>query len=211
MTSPYDAARKLASAAARLRGECDARTPALLALTDPDRQPDPLSLARYLPPGSALIYRHYGAPDRVSIAHDTVRLAQARGVRVLISGDAALARDCKADGVHWPERMLAEAHRERARGHTGLFTGSVHSPAGLSRAQSSGLDAVLVSTVFVSASSSAGHPMGPLALSAWSKRSSTPIYALGGVNTRTIKRLVGLGISGVAVVGAIRSAEPTRT
>jgi len=211
MTSPYDGARKMASAAARVRGKCDALTPPLLALTDPERQPDPVALARHLPPGSALIYRHFGAADRFALAHEAVCLARARGVQVLISGDAALARDCHADGVHWPERMLAQAHRERARGNTGLFTGSVHSPQALSRAQASGLDAVLVSTVFASVSASAGRPMGPLALAACAGRARMPIYALGGVNTRTIRRLEGLGISGVAVVGAIRSAGPTQT
>ncbi|MDF1767697.1 thiamine phosphate synthase [Maricaulis sp.] len=211
MTSPYDAARQMASAAARVRGENRVMTPALLALTDPQRQPDPLALARNLPAGSALIYRHFGAPDRVALARETVRLARARGVRVLVSGDAVLARDCDADGVHWPERMLARAHHERACGNTGLFTGSAHSPLALSRAQASGLDAVLISTVFSSASSSAGHPMGPLSLAAWAKRSRIPVYALGGVNLRTVRRLAGFGISGVAVVGAIRSAGPTQT
>ncbi|WP_291843717.1 thiamine phosphate synthase [Maricaulis sp.] len=211
MTSPYDAVTRLASMAARVRGRAWTSLPPLLALTDPDRQPDPVALAELLPPGSGLVFRHFGAPDRADQAMQARETTSRRGVCFLVSADPELARRCGADGIHWPEHDLPSAARARARGDTRLFTASAHSPRALRCAASAGIDAALVSTVFPSASPSSGRAMGPFAVAAWARQSQVPVYALGGINPHTISRLNGLGISGVAVVGAIRSAGPTRT
>ena len=64
-------------------------------------------------------------------------------------------------------------------------------------------DFVLVSAVFASNSPSAGRPMGPFRLAAHARRSRTPVYALGGINTKTIKRLNNLGVSGAGAIGAL--------
>ena len=37
--------------------------PALLFFTDPVRTPEPEAIAAQLPPGSAIVYRHFGFPD----------------------------------------------------------------------------------------------------------------------------------------------------
>ncbi|BDX01117.1 thiamine phosphate synthase [Maricaulis maris] len=216
MKSAYDAAARMASAAARLTGDRPHVLPPLLALTDPLRQPDPVALIANLAPGSGVIYRHFGAADRLETARRAVTLANRKGVTILVSSDPDLARRSGAHGIHWPEQHIAQAGRMRARGSTLIFTASAHSVKALARARLAGIDATLVSTVFPSASPSAGRPMGPLALAAWAQHSDMPIYALGGVNPRTIRRLESLQISGVAVVGAlevgaIRTAGPTQT
>lgn len=211
MKSPYDAATRLARTALSVRGDRACALPPLLVLTDPLRQPDPVALAGALPPGSGLIYRHFGHADRLAIATATVAMGLERGVVVLVSSDLELAIKSEAAGVHWPERMISQAARARARGCGMLFSGSAHGPTALCRANRADLDAVLVSTVFPSVSPSAGRAMGPMALAAWSRRTSLPVYALGGVRHTNAGRLNELGMSGIAVVGAIRSAGPTRT
>lgn len=185
--------------------------PALLALTDPARTPDPEAFAAAVPGGSAVIYRHFGAPDRLETAERLAAICRARGNWLLVSGDLDLARRAGADGVHWPERQIAEAAACRARGNTGIFTAAAHSWRALTRAGNAGVDAALLSTVFPSQSPSAGRPLGVWAAAAMAQATDLPVYALGGVNQRTAKRLTGLGFSGIACVGAIRSAGPTRT
>ncbi|WP_323760802.1 thiamine phosphate synthase [Maricaulis sp.] len=211
MKPPYDAATRLASAALSVRGDLPCALPPLLVLTDPKRLPDPVALAGALPPGSGLVYRHFGHHDRQAIACAAVAIARERGVTVLVSSDLDLAMGSGAAGVHWPERMIGEAGRARARGCRLLFSAAAHAPSTLSRADRAGLDAVLVSTVFASQSPTARRAMGPMALSAWVRRTALPVYALGGINHMNALRLSGLGISGVAVVSAIRSAGPTQT
>lgn len=208
---PYDAPAGLARQALAVQGVRGTGLPALLALTDPVRTPDPEAVAAAVPRGSAVIYRHFGAPDRLEMAVRLAAICHARGNWLLVSGDPDLARRAGADGVHWPERQIAEAATCRARGNTGFFTAAVHSWRALARARHAGVDAALLSAVFPSKSPSAGRPLGPRAASAMVRAMDLPVYALGGINQRTAKRLTGLGFSGIACVGAIRSAGPTRT
>jgi thiamine monophosphate synthase len=190
----YDAADRLARLAMRLDG-LRGRLPALFALTDPDRTPDPLALAQALAPGTGLILRTFGRPQLEAVAGELADIARARGLVFLIAADPDLAARCGADGVHWPERMLAQAARARFP----VMTASAHGSAAIRRA--AGLvDAVLVSTAFTSASPSAGRPMGPFRLAAAARRACVPVYALGGVTQATLPRLAGLGLSGAAAV-----------
>lgn len=205
----------MARLALRVRGavaSSRARTlPPLLVLSDPERTPDLMALAATLPAGSGLVYRHFGAADRFETGAALSAIAQANGIVFLVSGDPVLAANCGADGIHWPERDLPVAARLRARGDTRLFTAAAHCARALHRARMAGVDAALVSPVFPSDSPSATHPKGKWAAHALVRAAGMPVYALGGVNTRTAPRLVDLGFAGIACVGAIRSAARTRT
>lgn len=193
----YDAADRLARLAMRLEGP-RGRLPALFALTDPDRTPDPLALAQALPPGCGLILRTFGRPKLEALAGTLADIARARGLVFLVAADPDLAARCGADGVHWPERMLAHAARARFP----IMTSSAHGPGAIRRA--AGLvDAVLVSTAFASASPSARRPMGMFRIAAAARRARVPVYALGGINAATLPRLNGLGISGAAAVAGM--------
>lgn len=193
----YDAADRLARLAMRLDGP-RGPLPALFALTDPERTPDPLALARALPPGTGLILRTFGRPQLEALAGDLADIARAKGLVFLVAADPELAARCGAHGVHWPERMLARAAGARFP----IMTASAHGPGTIRRA--AGLvDAVLVSTAFASASPSAGPPMGVFRIAAAARRARVPVYALGGITAQTLPRLNGLGVSGAAAVAGL--------
>lgn len=177
--------------------------PALFALTDPERTPDPQRLARSLAPGTGLVYRHFGAPDRVETGLELAQIAREGGLCLLVSADRELADRIGADGIHWPERLLGEASSRRMRGDRRLFTASAHSPRAIFRARRAGIDAIFHSTVFASQSASAGRPHGPCAAAMMARASQMPVYPLGGVNARTGRRLAGLGFAGFCCVGAV--------
>lgn len=202
--STYDAAARLARRAQKLDGGRGA-APALFAFTDPERTPDPIALAQGLPPGCGLVLRTFGRPDLEAAAYALATLARERALWLLISADPDLAARCGAHGVHWPQARLAEAARHRGR--FPLVSASAHDPGAVRRA--SGLaDLVFVSTAFASRSPSAGRALGPFRLAAYARRSRTPIYALGGVTHRSVPRLYGLGIAGVAAIDGVLEAEP---
>ncbi len=192
--------------ATRKRNAC--ALPPLLVLTDPLRTPDPLALARRLPEGAGLVYRAFGAADAPRVAEALAAIARGRGLVLLVGADAGLAQACGADGVHLPERLVASAPRLRARWPGVLISGAAHGRLALRRAATSGLDAALVSAIFPSRSPSAGAPIGPVRLAALARAADLPVYALGGVDARTLPRLGATGVAGVAVVGA--AAEPRR-
>ncbi len=191
---------------ARERNAC--ALPPLLVLTDPSRTPDPLALAHRLPPGTGLVYRAFGAADALRTVAALAAVAKAGRLVLLVGADAALAQACGADGVHLPERLVASAPRLRARWPGVLISGAAHGGLALRRAAAAGLDAALFSAVFPSRSPSAGPPMGPIRLAALVRSAGLPVYALGGVDERTLPRLNSTGVVGAAVVGA--AAGPRR-
>lgn len=171
--------------------------PALLFFTDPLRTPNLEDVAARLPRGSAIVYRAFAAPDAEIVARRLKAIARARGLKLLIGQDAALALRVGADGVHLPER-LAHWAGPLAKANPGwTVTSAAHSVRAARRSQS---DAVVISAVFPSSSTSAGPALGPLRLAALVRASGRAAYALGGVNHSTARRLLGSGVVGLAAV-----------
>jgi len=148
------------------------------------------------------VFRAFGAPDAVAQALRLKAIARARGLTLLIGADARLAAQVGADGVHLPERL---AHRARAMRRPGwLVTSAAHSLTAARRAGAAGCDAAVVSAVFPSASPSAGQAIGPLRVALLARRAGLPVYALGGINDRTARRLKDAGLVGLAAVEGLR-------
>lgn len=154
-------------------------------MTDPKRTPNPERIVEKLPPGSGVIYRHYGATDRFDVGARLAAICRRRRLTLLVSADPKLAQRIRADGVHWPEAMLRGM---RLRHPHWVETTSAHSPRAIAMAQQSGMDAAILSAVFASASPSAGAPMGPLRFRMIARTSRLPVYALGGVTHRNATR-----------------------
>jgi thiamine-phosphate pyrophosphorylase len=188
----------LARLAARLNRDAGAPAiPSLYFFTDPARTPDPVAIAETLPRGAAIVFRHFGAADRLQTARALARVARRRGLKLLIGADAALARRVGADGVHWPERLLARAER------FGLTTAATHSAEAAARAAAVGVEAIMLSPVFPSRSASATHALGAFRASQIARAAGRPIIALGGVNAKTARTLAGRGFAGCAAIEAL--------
>lgn len=175
--------------------------PGLLAFTDPARTPDVEAVASSLKPGEALVYRAFGAPEAPAVARRLRKITARRGVLLLIGADIALARKVRADGVHLPERLAHRASALRRARRDWIVTVAAHSP----RAARMEADAAVVSAIFPSRSPSAGAPLGVIRLARMARRTATPLYALGGVNNKTARRLLPAGVIGLAAVEGLRT------
>jgi thiamine-phosphate pyrophosphorylase len=176
-----------------------------LFFTDPVRTPDPAAVARTLPRGSGIVFRAFGAKDAEAQARELKGIARARGLKLLIGADATLAGKIRADGVHLPERLADRARAVRRPGW--VITCAAHSLPAARRAAAAGADAAVVSVAFPSASPSAGPAMGPLRLALLARRAGLPVYALGGVNETTARRLKDAGLVGIAAVDGFKTAR----
>ena len=181
----------------------DPGLPRLIMITDQNRQGDMTGAVCRLPGGSAVILRDYDAGNRVPLAQHLRRMTAARGLMLLIAGDENLAEEVGADGLHLPERLLPGAAAIRRRHPGWLITAASHSAGALRRAQTARLDAALLSPVFPTRS----HPNAPV-LGAYRHRAlqnaapRLPVYALGGVNITTVRRLPP-GVQGWAAIDGI--------
>jgi thiamine-phosphate pyrophosphorylase len=173
------AQRKLIAAARKSAVHLSPALPPAFFVTDPARTPDPCAIAYGLPAGFGVIYRHFGAEDRESVAEKLARVCAERRLRLLIAADPNLAAQTGAAGVHWPYGMRRGARKWRAR--FDLQTVSAHSPRELRSAETFPVDGILLSTVFASRSASAGRAMGSLKCRLLVSKTGKMVYALGGI------------------------------
>jgi thiamine-phosphate pyrophosphorylase len=158
-----------------------------------------------LPRGAAIVFRPFGAKDAEAQGLRLKAVARRRGLKLLVGADAGLARRLGADGVHLPERWAAKSRRIKAAHPGWIVTCAAHSPLAARRAKALGADAVVVSAIFPSRSPSAGAPIGPIRLAALARTAGLPVYALGGVNEKTARRLKDAGLVGLAGIEAFRT------
>jgi thiamine-phosphate pyrophosphorylase len=178
--------------------------PPLLFFTDPDRTPRPWETAARLPPGSGVVFRHFGRSDARETAMRLREATAGRDGLLLIGLDAELAARVGADGVHLPERALDRAVSLAKARPDWRLTGAAHSAAALG---TPGLDALVVSPVFPAGGASAeSATLGLAMLRAWAKATPTPVYALGGIDTGNVRALIGSGVCGLAGVSGIQAA-----
>lgn len=194
--------RKLIAAARRAKpslSHAGQPLPRAFFVTDPVRTPDPLAIVRRLPRGFGVIWRHYGASNRLELGRRLAKACRRRGVILLVSADPALAARIGAHGVHWPELRLGGVRPRRP----GIIeTASAHTRAAIARADRLGVDAVIVSAVFPSRSPSAGPAIGELRFRLIARAAPLPVYALGGITAANVARAM-THTAGWAAVDAV--------
>ena len=149
------------------------------------------------------MFRAFGAADAEAQGLRLKAIARSRGLKLLVGADAELAARIGADGLHLPERLAHLAARLRRPAWT--VTCAAHSLLAARAAKAAGADAAVVSTIFPSASPSAGAPIGPVRLAILARQAGLPVYALGGVTNKTARRLIDAGLVGLAAVDGLRT------
>ncbi len=175
----------------------------MLFFTDPERTPVADLVLAGMPRGSGIVFRAFGAPDALAQARRLATIARRRHVTFLVGASAALAIAGRADGLHLPERLANRSGDNRRLRRRFLLTAAAHSLPAAARARRAGVDAIVLSPVFPSASPSAGRPIGARRFAALVRAAAAPCYALGGVNGRTVRALRKSGAIGVAAVSAL--------
>lgn len=193
---------RLARAAARLNAQSGhTELPSLIFLTDDERTPDPLPAIAALPRGSLVVVRSRNSKRRRELAHAAARIAQRHGLSLSIAGDAALAVEIAADGLHLSETEIEKAGRYRAK--SWLITAAAHSAHAVLRAHLSGAHAVLLSPIFATQSHKDRVPLGLTRLRTIARTSPIPIYALGGIDAENAESLKNIRLAGIAAIGAL--------
>ena len=133
-----------------------------------------------LPPGSALVYRHYHLPPALRRARFEVlrRLCARRSVLILNAGKA---RGWRAHGRYGAPRDLGR--------NTGLRLATAHSLAEIGAAVRVRASAILLSPVYPTRSHPGAPVLGPVRSLLLARRSPLPVIALGGMTRRRAARL----------------------
>jgi 8-oxo-dGTP diphosphatase len=130
-------------------------------------------------------------------ATDVTAAAHAQGARVLINGNAELARAVGADGVHLTAAQLAQT---RERPAFDLVGASCHDAAELARARDIGADFAVLGPVAPTPTHPGAAGIGWERLAELVKDSPVPIYALGGLRSGDLETAWRSGAHGISMM-----------
>ena len=180
--------------------------PHLIYLTDESHLIDPTSFISRLPRKAGIIFRHYKLQNRLHLAQKIKQICKDRDLTFIVSRDIKLARILNADGLHLPEYLAVKPNfRFRAWKNRSnkILTAAAHSRQAIMRIKNLGFDASLVSPVFETKSHQSARYLGSVGFQTMISSSSTPAFALGGLNNKTAKLLRNTNAVGIAGIRGI--------
>lgn len=139
-------------------------------------------------------------------ARDLVTLCTPTSTRVVVNDRADVARVANAHGVHLPEAGLSIDDARSLVGNERLLGRSIHEP--VAARESKGVDYLIFGPIFDTPSKRRyGAPQGLERLAEVSRTSDVPVFAIGGITPARVHGVLKSGAAGIAVMGAILSAE----
>lgn len=206
--------------------------PKLIIVTDPGYPDDVIvraieAVASVLAPGAVGVQLRDKTRDIVSLRLLASRLrvlTRAKGAMLFINGDARLARDVAADGVHLGGGAMSIAEARSVCGANAWVSIAAHSDDAVRAAVREGANAALVSPIFPTTSGALAsearvripRPKQPRGVEALESaraiaQGKIALYALGGVTAANARDCVESGADGVAVIRAILGSEDPAT
>ncbi len=145
--------------------------------------------------------------EQAALLRKLLACAQKYQAAVTLHGDAPLARDAGADGVHLPAgSVVAEARR--LLGKDALIGLSIHGAEEARAVDARLVDYVVAGPVFETASKPGyGPALGPAGLALIVEACPVPVIAIGGVTFENIPDCLVAGAAGIAVMGGVMRAE----
>jgi thiamine-phosphate pyrophosphorylase len=199
--------------------------PRIILVTDPAFGDDAIvrcaeAVACELPRGWLCVQLRDKKRPLVSLRVFASRLrlvTRAVGASLVINGDARLARDVDADGVHLGAGAGTVAEARAICGRAMWVSVATHSNGAVQRGADDGADAVLVSPVFPSRPPSLlepakeGRGVDAVRAARILVGQRCAVYALGGVTPQNASACFAAGADGVALIRALLAApDPVR-
>ena len=141
----------------------------------------------------------------ISEAEQCLRVCRSYGIPMMINDDVSVATEIGADGVHLGQDDVSPA--EASESFKGIIGVSAHNADEAISAYEDGADYIGCGAVFSTSTKSDTKALGVDGLRSVAKITRLPMVAIGGINSENAIQLKGSGISGIAVVSAIFSAE----
>ncbi len=181
--------------------------PQAIYFTDEQRGADPMRVAKELPSGCGIIFRHYNDENRVKTASLLSKICINREIPLIIAQSPDLAHRTQSIGCHIAEYLIPQIPLMKKRFPKLVFTATCHSEKSLHLAAKMGATVAFLSPVFPTNSHLGQSGLGLMPAALIRKRSPLPVYALGGITPQNWRQLASIGFNGF---GAISSLENKR-
>jgi thiamine-phosphate pyrophosphorylase len=190
--------------------------PPLLLVTDRRQARRPLAeiVAAALTAGCRWVsLREKDLPEdeQVPLLRALLPIARRHDARLMLHGEARLAKLAGADGVHLPSGSDPAAARA-LMGPGKLIGVSIHTVTEAEVIDPQAADYALAGPAFETPSKPGyGPEIGRKGLGEIARAARVPVLAIGGVNTARVADVIAAGCSGVAVMGGVmRATDPAR-
>lgn len=140
-------------------------------------------------------------------AREIKQLTDTYHVPLIINDNVMVAKLVNADGVHIGQDDMDVKEARALLGENKIIGVSAHNIEEALCAEKNGADYIGVGAVFGTSTKSNTTPVSYDQLTAICNAVSIPVVAIGGICEDNIEQLSGSGISGVAIVSGIFSAE----
>lgn len=144
--------------------------------------------------------REMSSEELTRFTQRVVELAHPYQARVLVNGDATVAKRAGADGVHLQGHQLMQLDVPPP---TGIWAASCHGARELERAAALGASFVVLSPVLPTASHPGEPGIGWEQFAVLIHDYPLPVYALGGMKTGLLDTAIQHGAHGIALLSGI--------
>ncbi len=172
----------------------------LILMTDDTLGVDWLDGVRALPAGSGVIVRARSDALREDLAWALRGTCRKRSIKLLVADDIDLAQRVAADGVHFPERRMGASRLAHRVNRRWIVSASVHGPKGIAAARQLPLDFLFASPFLETRSHPGARALGATGLAAMIAMARQPVFALGGIDEATVRRLASLRVAGFGLI-----------
>ena len=187
--------------------------PPLLLITDRRRalRPLPAVISAAVSAGCRWVSvreKDLPADEQILLAR-SLSLVRAEGGKLLLHGEASLAKEAGIDGVHLPAGRDAAAARALI-GPEKILGVSIHTVTEAEAIDPTCVDYALAGPAFETPSKPGyGPEIGRKGLADIAHACRVPVLAIGGINAARIAEVLAGGAAGVAIMGGVmRAADP---
>jgi thiamine-phosphate pyrophosphorylase len=159
-------------------------------------------------PAVQLRERDLSTGETLALTREIQSITAPRAVPLIVNDRVDLVLAMNVDGVHLRANSLPVPVARRLVGPDRLVGVSTHSIGEVEQANRDGADYVLFGPIFDTPSKRPfGPPLGLGMLGEVCRRSTIPVFAVGGVTSASVPDIKRAGAHGVAVIGAILTRD----
>ena len=149
--------------------------------------------------------KHAGPREFYSDALEALRIARAKGARIIINDRADVALALKADGVHLGQDDLPPEAARRLLGQKAIIGYSTHNVEQAASALSLPIDYLAIGPIFPTSTKENPDPLVGLEGLRRVRRAigKLPLVAIGGITHESAPEALAAGADSVAVIGAL--------
>ena len=149
--------------------------------------------------------------ELLNLARQMRTLTSQYRAKLLINDRIDICLAVEADGIHLRSNRLPAPVVRKILGSHKLIGVSTHSLEEAWQAEAEGADFIVLGPIYETRSKLAfGAPLGLETLRAAGKFIKIPLLALGGIQRQQVRKVMGAGADGIALISAILMSENPR-